>query len=258
MPAIRCNGVQLTYEDQGAGAPAFLLVHGWTCNRSFFAPQAEHFAGRHRVVSVDLRGHGESEKPDGEYSIAVFAEDLADLIRRLDLGRVIAVGHSMGGLIVLQLAVAHPDLVAAVAMLDPAPFSADVRAAMEAIASATEGGNQEPRRQLIAKTMFLATSDPKLVERVLAVAMSAPNDVAAKAFRAMIAFDGAEAAARCKVPALHIAGTPPLNPPHLMKKWLPGVVQGWTVGAGHFNQLEAPDQVNSMIDGFLRHYVSGR
>jgi pimeloyl-ACP methyl ester carboxylesterase len=40
-----------------------------------------------------------------------------------------------------------------------------------------------------------------------------------------------------------------------MTQWLPTVVNGWTVGAGHFNQLEAPDQVNAMIEAFLRHYV---
>lgn len=62
-------------------------------------------------------------------------------------------------------------------------------------------------------------------------------------------------AAQCKVPALHLAGTPPLNPPHLVSQWLPTVVNGWTVGAGHFNQLEVPDQVNAMIESFLRHYV---
>jgi len=41
----------------------------------------------------------------------------------------------------------------------------------------------------------------------------------------------------------------------LISEWLPNVVNGWTVGAGHFNQLEVPDQVNAMIEGFLRHYV---
>ena len=46
-----------------------------------------------------------------------------------------------------------------------------------------------------------------------------------------------------------------LNPPHLMSQWLPKVVNGWTVGAGHFNMMETPDQVNSMIEGFLRHHV---
>jgi pimeloyl-ACP methyl ester carboxylesterase len=64
------QGTKLAFEDRGAGKPAFVFVHGWTCDRSFFAPQAEHFAQRHRVVSVDLRGHGESDKPQGAYPVA--------------------------------------------------------------------------------------------------------------------------------------------------------------------------------------------
>jgi len=52
-----------------------------------------------------------------------------------------------------------------------------------------------------------------------------------------------------------LAASPPRNPPHLMSQWLPTVVNGWTVGAGHFSQLEVPDQVNLMIESFLRHYV---
>ncbi|GIX48317.1 MAG: 3-oxoadipate enol-lactone hydrolase [Candidatus Tectimicrobiota bacterium] len=249
--------MRLAYEDRGAGKPAFVFVHGWTCNRSFFAPQAEYFARRHRVVSVDLRGHGDSDKPQGEYSIATYADDLAYLIGQLGLGKVIAVGHSMGGITVLQLAAAHPDCVAAIVMVDPAPFvrPPELRQAAETMIAAIEAGNQEPRRQFITERLFLPTSDRKLVEDVLAVMLAAPPHVAASAMRGILAFDGVAAAARCRVPALHLAATPPLNPPHQMAEWLPGVVQGWTVGAGHFNQLEVPEQVNAMIEGFLRHYV---
>ena len=77
MPTIVHQGIRLAYEDRGAGKPAFVFVHGWTCNHTFFAPQAAHFAQRHRVVSVDLRGHGESDKPQGPYPIAAYADDLA-------------------------------------------------------------------------------------------------------------------------------------------------------------------------------------
>jgi pimeloyl-ACP methyl ester carboxylesterase len=55
MPTIARNGVKLAFEDRGAGKPAFVFVHGTACDRSFLAPQAEHFARQHRVVSVDLR-----------------------------------------------------------------------------------------------------------------------------------------------------------------------------------------------------------
>jgi len=65
--AMTMQGKRLVFEDRGVGEPAFVFVHGWTCVRSCFAPQAEHFAQRRRVVSVDLRGRGASDKPAGSY-----------------------------------------------------------------------------------------------------------------------------------------------------------------------------------------------
>jgi len=258
MPTIVRDGTKLAYEERGRGEPAFVFVHGWTCDRSFFAPQAEYFARHHRVVSVDLRGHGESDKPEGPYSIAGFADDIAYLMERLGLGRAVVVGHSMGGITVLQLAAAYPDRVAAIVMVDPAPFSIppEVRPDVEALLASIAAGHEEPRRGFIVDRFFLPASDPALVQRVLGVMMAAPSHVAAGALRAAVEFDAPAAAARCKAPALHIAGTPPFNEPHQMSQWLPGVVNGWTVGAGHFNQLEAPEQVNSMIEGFLRHHAA--
>jgi len=257
MPTIEHKGTKLAYEEKGSGTPAFVFVHGWTCDRSFFAAQAAHFAPRHRVVSIDLRGHGESDKPQGPYPISAYADDVAHLITTLRLGKVVAVGHSMGGITVLQLGAAHPDKVAAIVMVDPAPlvFPPDLKGAIDQMVSAIENGNQEPRRQFIADALFLPTSDKKLVDRVLKVMMAAPPHVAGAAMKGILAFDGPAVAKQCSVPALHLAAATPLNPPHLMSQWLPKVVNGWTVGAGHFNMMETPDQVNSMIEGFLRHHV---
>jgi pimeloyl-ACP methyl ester carboxylesterase len=226
MATIVHQGITLAYEDWGAGEPAFVFVHGWACNRAFFAPQAEHFGRRHRVVSVDLRGHGESEKPQGPYPIAAYADDLAYLIEHLGLGKVVAVGHSSGGMTVLQLAAAYPDRVAAIVMVAPAPFvfPPELRASLEEMVAAIEAGNQEPRRQFIVNRLFRPTSDRKLVEEVLAVMMAVPSHVAANAMRGVLAFDGPAVAAQCTVPALHLATTPPLNPPHLLSQWLPTVV----------------------------------
>src|SRR6266446_1002021 len=87
MSTIVRDGIKLAFEDHGAGKPAFVFVHGWTCDRSFFVPQAGHFAPRHRVVSVDLRGHGESDKPPGPYPIAAYADDIAYIVVQQGLGR---------------------------------------------------------------------------------------------------------------------------------------------------------------------------
>jgi pimeloyl-ACP methyl ester carboxylesterase len=158
---------------------------------------------------------------------------------------------------VLQLAATHPDRVAGVVMVDAAPFvyPPELRTAIETMLAAMEAGNQEPRRQFIAERMFLPTSDRRLVEYVVSVMLATPVHVAAGAMRGFLAFEGPAVVARCKVPMLNLLGTPPYNPPHFMSEWGPSVVNGWTVGAGHFIQLEAPDQVNAMIEAFLRHYL---
>ena len=256
MPTITSNGLDIAYDDHGSGEPAFVFVHGWTCDRSFFKPQAEHFGKQHRVITVDLRGHGESDRPGDGYSVANYASDLAELIKQLNTGKVIAVGHSMGGQTVLQLAADRPELVAGIVMVDPAPLSPPPEATewLEGLVGATAAGNNEPRAGLI-DSFFLPASDPQVHQRVKETMLASPNHIAAAAMQSVVDFDGPTVAGQCKVPALNIAAASPLNPPHMMQEWIPHVVNGQTVGAGHFNHLEAPVQVNAMIEAFLEHYV---
>ena len=203
------RGTKLVFEDRGSGRPAFVFVHGWwACDRSFFAPQAEHFVRRPRVVSVNLRGQCESDKPPGRYPIAAHAEHIAYIIEELGLGKTVAVGHSMGGMIVLQLAAAHPDGVAAIVMVDSTlVFSPERRAAFLAVAVGIEAGDHGSRTQFI-KSMFIPTSDQRLVENVTAVMLAAPPHIAAAAIRGALEFDCQAAAALCKAPALHLAAIP--------------------------------------------------
>jgi pimeloyl-ACP methyl ester carboxylesterase len=118
MKKLSRDGVALAYEEAGIGAPPFLLVHCWTCNHTFFAPQFEHFSAKHRVISVDLRGHGESDKPRQDYTVSGFADDLVWLSRQIGLEKPVVVGHSMGGNIALELAARYPDFPSAIVMVD--------------------------------------------------------------------------------------------------------------------------------------------
>jgi pimeloyl-ACP methyl ester carboxylesterase len=110
MPHLSVNATELYYEVSGQGDP-ILFIHGLGSSAQDWEYQVGHFAADYRVVTVDVRGHGQSAKPPGPYSIPLFASDLAALIRALDLGRVHVVGISMGGMIGFQLAVDAHDLV---------------------------------------------------------------------------------------------------------------------------------------------------
>ena len=104
------DGTKLAYLDTGVGDPPFVFVHGWSCNHSHFALQVEHFAIDHRVVAVDLRGHGASDAPDQRYTVSAFADDVAWLCEAAGVERPVLVGHSMGGQVVLDVAARYPDL----------------------------------------------------------------------------------------------------------------------------------------------------
>ena len=98
---------RLAYDVAGAGDPPMIFVHGWCCDRSYFAPQVTHFSGSHAVATVDLRGHGESSAPDpspGAYDIAVLADDVLAVATAAALQRPVLVGHSLGALIGLVCA----------------------------------------------------------------------------------------------------------------------------------------------------------
>ena len=93
------GGLRLFFEERGSGGRPLVFVHGWCCDHTFFAPQVEHFARGRRVVAVDLRGCGRSDRPDpGEahYDTAAFADDVAALCHELSLDGPVVVGHSMG------------------------------------------------------------------------------------------------------------------------------------------------------------------
>lgn len=99
--------------------PAFLLVHGLSSNSRTWRQVGDLLAAAgHRVVAVDQRGHGRSDKPDSGYDFATVTDDLARLMQRLELDRPLVAGQSWGGNVVLELGARHPDLVSGLTLVD--------------------------------------------------------------------------------------------------------------------------------------------
>ena len=118
MPKLDVDGVGLAYDDVGRrdGVP-LVFIHGWTANRHRWDDQVAHFAGRYRVISLDLRGHGDSDTTPGLDHPGLAREVLA-LLDGLGVDRFVPVGHSMGGMIALTLALEHPERVERLVVVD--------------------------------------------------------------------------------------------------------------------------------------------
>ena len=128
MSQIEIDSVSIHYESTGEGQPV-LFIHGLGSSTRDWERQVEHFSSSHRVVTVDLRGHGKSGKPKGTYSIGQFSEDVARLIERIDLAPVSVVGISLGGMVSFQLAADHPDIIDKLVVVNALPDNELLRTA---------------------------------------------------------------------------------------------------------------------------------
>jgi len=250
---IERDGVRLVFDVAGRGEPVIVLVHGWAGDRSYFAPQFERFASSHAVLSVDLRGHGESDAPEpgeGVYEVETLCDDVLAIADDVGCDRPVVVGHSLGALVALACG-ARGDAVRAVVMVDPAPIvNQEVKTFLGNGADSIEDDFDGSWRRGFVGGMFMETDRVRRDEIIEGMAKQS-TAVAAATLRAIATFDGASALAAISVPLLSIGSASPTNDPSFLRAACPSIVIGQTVGAGHFNQLEVPEQVNVMIERFL-------
>ena len=115
------DGTRIAYEEHGdPGAPAMVLLHGLGEQAASWAPVVGRLAELHRVLALDLRGHGGSDWP-GAYGLEHMRDDVVGVLDALGLGQVVLVGHSLGGAVAYLVAFAHPGRVARLVVEDAPP-----------------------------------------------------------------------------------------------------------------------------------------
>ena len=162
----------------GTGTPPIVLVHGFACSHTDYAAQVAHFSGAHRTVAVDLRGHGASPGTTDECSIERYGADVAEVMRALDLGPAILVGHSMGCRVVTEAALQAPDRTAGLVLLDGSQFAAGMGPAMKE-RFAKPGGFSEMLGGMFTD-MFTQKSDRSAAAAVIARAKRLPVEIGSK------------------------------------------------------------------------------
>jgi pimeloyl-ACP methyl ester carboxylesterase len=254
MRVSSSSEVKLQYAEAGTGDPPLLFIHGWCCDHTFFQPQFDHFKSTHRVVALDLRGCGDSDKPETGYDIPTLTDDVAALCREASIIKPVVVGHSLGGMIGVELAARHPSIPRAIVAVDPGPLAItpESRAVFEAFIAALEGPVSATARRGYIDGMFMPHDNAERRQWITDTMCSAPLPIAIAALRGVLSWNGLGALRLLTVPMLVLlSATGGSNDPDRLLSLRSGIQFGVTVGAGHFHQLEVPDQVNPMIERFI-------
>ncbi|MBO1331825.1 alpha/beta fold hydrolase [Streptomyces sp. VRA16 Mangrove soil] len=268
------DGTRLTYRDSGGDGAPLVMLHGWGQTQEMFRHQMTGLAPTRRVITVDLRGHGRSDKPRHGYRIARLARDVLDLLDHLGLERVDALGWSMGvsvwwsfmdqcgtGRIRRFVAVDQPAAVAAVPWMTPAEQREsgaifDVPALLD-LGAALAGPDGEQARQDFVRGMFSGSTDPGILAFVAEEIRSTPAYAGVPLLFDHCAQDWRDMLPRVDVPTLVIAcegSHVSLDSQRYVAERIPGArlhVFPTDVASSHFPFLENPPAFNALVDKFL-------
>ena len=252
MAAVKSSSPAIHFRDEGSGRGIpFVFIHGWACDSSAWRPQVEDLKADHRCISVDLRGRGESVAV-APYDVFTAAADVAAVIRSLGLPPVIAVGHSLGGIVALCLNQADPDLVTGIVTGD-SPLELDApRRWPRTAAALREASSMEPVEAFI-EGFFIESTSEALAADVRALMLTCDPEVAAGMLengeRVADALPDLIRLADAK-PFMAFWAEKPLGEPNLLRDLATFVRQEPIAGAGHFFQLERPEITNALLRAF--------
>ena len=246
------DGANLSYLEAGSGDPALLFIHGWCCDGTHWRNQLAALEGDHRVLALDLRGHGESGKPDQDYTIGRFAEDVTWLCQEIGLERPLIVGHSMGGVIALNMVRRWPQLAQAVVFVDAGitPFPEQFKPMMDSMIEALKSPRyQDVAASFVKRFLFRAESPPQLRDEVAQRMAGTPQRVMHTALASSFSEENLTFGP-LPVPSLFVrAATLPATEDELKERY-PGM-EVVSVDAAHFIQLEKPEELNAILRRFI-------
>lgn len=246
------DGVNLSYKIAGTGKLNFVLIHNAGGNHQFMNPQFEHFSHSARVLSIDLRGHGESDKPKQNYSIKTFAEDIIYLCQTHGIKKAVFVGLNFGANVAIEIANLS-SLVSHLVLIDP-PILMEpwvVKLVQDHIDDLHKPSHENFAENIV-NSVFLNTDENN---KKIAIGAFETTDKAALAstYENLLKWDkeSIQKLKYCTMPVLYIQSSQPFCREDDLRKYCPHVVAGKVAGAGHWASIETPDQVNSMIKRFL-------
>ena len=256
------DGTPISYEVYGAGEPTLIFVHGWSCDARYWRAQVPYFSKKHRVVVLDLAGHGHSGITRAKYTMGAFGEDVHAVTEAVGSGSVILIGHSMGGTVIAEAARLMPGRIIGLIGIDTLqnieyPMT---REELKKMIDPLEKNFRTGSQQFVGE-MISPQTDQQLREWILSDVSAAPSDVALSAMNEMmtqyITGEAAKAFESIRIPIITVNGDLwPIdyeaNRRHMFS--YDAIV---LKKADHFLMMNRPDEFNIALEKAI-HMLSGK
>lgn len=274
------DGVRLNYLESGNGLP-LILVPGWSQTAAMFQAQLNGLSQDCRVIALDMRGHGQSEKPEYGYRIARLAKDLHEALVALDLNDVNLAGHSMGCAVIWSYWDQFGDdrLKRLILIDQPATplrwpnwtdtdwanagSRLDATALMDFIGQLTGPEGIQVSKDYISSSFFTSAVSPDMLEWVINENLEFPRHLAARLLVDLYAQDWRDVLPRITLPTLVVGGEASLFNPQ-SQRWNADQIPGARLeifcaedGGSHFMWLENPYRFNALIRDFIQDQSHG-
>jgi len=244
----------LAMQIDGTSDRTIILVHGWRGNSSSWAPVRKRLTDWARVITVDLRGFGDSRDAPGPYTIARFADDLAALTAQACLDPVIIVGHSMGATAAVRFAIDQPEAVEALVLVAPVPPGGlPLRERDDAFFRASI---EDPALMQRWLRMLTVKPVPEETWKELVGAAALPSaEALLESYESWANADFAPEARTIETPTLCLAGEGDRpGTPEVLRERIAGVIGPTEFvvieDAGHYLQIDKPELVAAEIKRF--------
>jgi len=263
---LTIDNLVVNYDDEGdEKAPAIIFIHGFPFNKSMWDMQVEALKDNYRVIAYDIRGHGNSDAGDEEFSIDLFVNDLLCLMDALELDNVILCGLSMGGYVALRAIENYPELFDALILSDTqcaadTPEGKEKR--LKAIENIKENGVENYADESI-KNLFAAESFITRIKVIAAVKNMIVGTSVESLINTLFALSTREETCikldDIKMPVLIMVGSEdkitPLGAARVMHEGIPDSFLKVIAHAGHLANLENPSVFNHHLRKFLHRFA---
>ncbi len=248
----KLNGARIHYKSYGSGKDALVLVHGWGCRIGHWRDQVADLSKRNRVITIDLIGHGDSDKPELAYNMDLFADAVDAVLRDAKVEKAVLAGHSMGTPVARQFYRKYPQKTLGIIIVDGGLRLFGTKEMREQFMTMVRAPNyKEAVAQMSGQMTGTLTAADK--ERVKISFESTPQHVLVSAMESM-GQESLYGPDKISVPVFALLAKSPFWAPdteEFFRSIAPDFEIQWWDGVSHFLFMDNPKKFNDAVISFL-------